>query len=540
MRNTQDKQIGQDKSVGGSTEVAKALGISKQRLAQLRERPDFPHPVAELASGSVWNLTHITRWGTSSARRPSGRPAADDSRRLLGGRFELEAAPIGVGGFADVYRAVDRLGTAVGDNQIVAVKILNLKMMGDDDVNARGRFARELRLLQSITHPHIIPVIASGDDAEGERPWYAMPLAHGSLLDYLPKVAGDDRAILDVMRQVCAGLRYLHETAGIFHRDLTPMNVLLTESGAWALSDFGLAREAERRTTALTSTVAHLGTFFYQAPEAMGAAREAGIPADIYSLGKVLQALVIGEHPLPASPPPNGLFRHIIIKATRFDIPERYHSVDDMLTDIEHAVNAEHTWHSTTEDILGRLRARVLAGEHDALDELLETLHDVNEGDDQNERKVFVIMTHLSEEDIAYLWHHDADAFRAAFDRYARNIAHVEYTFEFCDTLADFACRAVRVTEDKDVLRTAITGLCGLGHRHNRWYVRSVLLTILQGVHAPELANAALMGLHAANPIAGRWSLEQEPFVLRSLYPTLRDGVREVLKQEEQDSEDAS
>ena len=69
-----------------------------------------------------------------------------------------------------------------------------------------------------------------------------------------------------VMREVCAGLNYIH-SKGILHRDLKPENVLRTEEGRWAIADLGLARAVAETTVRLTVTAEAMGTAFYTAPE---------------------------------------------------------------------------------------------------------------------------------------------------------------------------------------------------------------------------------------------------------------------------------
>jgi hypothetical protein len=58
----------------GVTEAARMLGISKQRLAQLAARPDFPEPMVSLASGPVWLTSSIRGFERRWTRKP-GRPA---------------------------------------------------------------------------------------------------------------------------------------------------------------------------------------------------------------------------------------------------------------------------------------------------------------------------------------------------------------------------------------------------------------------------------------------------------------------------------
>lgn len=59
----------------GVTEIARLLGVSKQRVSVLRTRPEFPAPVAELAAGPVWRLSSLHRFVEAWPRVP-GRPAA--------------------------------------------------------------------------------------------------------------------------------------------------------------------------------------------------------------------------------------------------------------------------------------------------------------------------------------------------------------------------------------------------------------------------------------------------------------------------------
>ena len=181
----------------------------------------------------------------------------------------------------------------------------------------------------------MIPVLAYGDTT-AEGLWYAMPLAAGSLSEFIDQFVGNPPTISDVMRQVGAGVAHLHGR-GICHRDLKPGNVLLTESGLWAVSDLGLAMEVER-STVLTSTLrAGLGSQCYAAPEQWMKARSADERSDIYSLGKILQQLVTGDLPMTPQMPP-GPLRPVVGKATAAQPADRYQTVADLLNAIEAAL----------------------------------------------------------------------------------------------------------------------------------------------------------------------------------------------------------
>ena len=220
--------------LGGATEVAAELGISRQRLAQIRDRPGFPEPVGEIAAGSIWDLDAIMRWSDSRLRRSSGRPKKDVV--LLAERYVLDDKPIASGGFADVYRATDISKGDHEPNAVVAIKVL--RDFEDDEI--RRRFQRELRLVAECLHPNIVRVLDQGQESSG-RLWYAMPLTTGSLTDAIDRFPGNDDRIAQVMGQICAGVTFVHDR-GIYHRDLKPPNILLVGHDTWAVSDFGLAR----------------------------------------------------------------------------------------------------------------------------------------------------------------------------------------------------------------------------------------------------------------------------------------------------------
>lgn len=117
------------------------------------------------------------------------------------GPYEI-LAPAGAGGMGEVYRARDsRLGREV------AVKVLSAG--SGDDESFRRRFAREARLISSISHPHICSLFDIGSD--GGRDFLVMELLEGqtlaTLLDAgpLPEAAALDYAI-----QIASALEAAH------------------------------------------------------------------------------------------------------------------------------------------------------------------------------------------------------------------------------------------------------------------------------------------------------------------------------------------
>jgi eukaryotic-like serine/threonine-protein kinase len=514
--------------VGGVTEVADVLGVSRQRLAKLRDRADFPSPLGELAQGPVWDLDVVEAWNGSGLRQSgSGRPRYEVARRTLGGRFVLAEDCIGRGGFADVVRATDRKPDEHGETRQVAVKIL--REGGNIPEESIRRFARELRLLEKeLHHDHIIRVLAHGDDADGQF-WYAMPLATGSLEAHIRELHGAPAEIIDVMRQVCDGVGYLH-SKGVFHRDLKPANILLTDEGLWALSDFGLAVEFDRKTTVLTSTLrAGLGSYCYTAPEQWTLARSADHRSDIFSLGKILQQLVTGELPI-TDDMPAGPLRPVVERATAKRPDDRHQSAAEFLQAIVIALGeVEEDWETPEEEAQRLLeRIRLPRPGHDALAEVLSWAQRLDNNDRDDMALLTRVLPWLATGSIAALWSLDESGFRRVYQRYAAHVENNRFNFEFCDVLADFGRRVVDETHDHGLLRITTRCLIELGNRHNRWHVRSVVLAMLQEVNTVETTVAATDGILSADRGSVEWTFDD--FSVRTLHPTLKSGIANYLK----------
>jgi eukaryotic-like serine/threonine-protein kinase len=512
--------------LGGVAEVAELLSVSRQRVAKLRERPDFPDPVGELAQGAVWDLDAVEAWNGSGLRQSGGRPTSAVASRTLGGRFILEEPKIGRGGFADVYKARDK--KRPGPSDYVAVKVLH--DIAALDPEAIRRFKRELRLLEALEHPNVIQVIASGDTAD-EGVWYAMPLAQGSLADSIEEFGGKDAQILDLMRQVCAGLAHVHDE-GIYHRDLKPGNILRTADGGWAISDFGLAVEVERNTTVLTSTLrAGLGSYWYTAPEQWKQARSADERSDIFSLGKILQELVTGEYPIGNEMPASTL-RPVVEKATSNNPAQRFPNAAAFLAAVERAIATPDERWETPEDVAKRLfeRVRLPKPAAAALEEFFTWAQGLDENDTDDMRALTQVLPWISSWSIGQLWADDSGSFTRVFERFADHVSQFGFEWGFCDVLADFIRQAIEITENGKVLRSGVRALAELGERHNRWHVRDVLTSVLQSVRSGEDALVAVEGLRAVAPSTVRWSIND--FSLRSLHPVLRTGIESYVDQE--------
>ncbi len=212
--------------------------------------------------------------GTANHVMEPSEPYLFEIGDTIDGRY-LVRDQLGNGGMGAVLRVEDQ----------VAHETLALKYCKPGQ--NRRRFAREVRLMERIQSPHVIPI--SGSNLDHEPPYFVMPLAERSLESDLPLLLGDEPTALEIFRQVCLGVQDLHGR-GVFHRDLKPANVLRLADGRMVVCDLGLARSENRDTTVLTRSIGWIGTEAYLAPEQRqpGGSHNADARKDVYQLVKVL------------------------------------------------------------------------------------------------------------------------------------------------------------------------------------------------------------------------------------------------------------
>ncbi|MEV4241593.1 protein kinase [Nocardia sp. NPDC049737] len=194
-----------------------------------------------------------------------------------------DAEEIGHGGFGVVYRCVQ-----VALDRTVAVKLLTAEL----DEENQARFFREQRAMGQLTgHPNIVTVLQTGLTASG-RPYLVMPYHPLDSLDAWIRRQGPLRAeeVLRIGVKIAGALDSAHRL-GIVHRDVKPGNILITEYGEPALTDFGIARIASGFQTAGDKLT---GSPAFTAPEVLEG--EAPVPAaDVYGLGATLFCALTGH-----------------------------------------------------------------------------------------------------------------------------------------------------------------------------------------------------------------------------------------------------
>ena len=219
--------------------------------------------------------------------------------KTIDGRYRL-GTPLGHGGMAEV-----RLGLDLKLCRPVAVKRLRDCLAGDPAYQTR--FQDEARSVASLSHPNIVAIYDTGEDADpvtGVRvPYLVMELVTGRTLKAL--LAEEHRLAperaLPMVQGVLAALAHSH-AAGIVHQDVKPSNVMVTPDDQVKVMDFGIARRLTDAVAAPGPGFVVLGTAKYLAPErARGLAADAR--SDLYSAGCLLYETLVGAAPFAGDTP---------------------------------------------------------------------------------------------------------------------------------------------------------------------------------------------------------------------------------------------
>ncbi len=240
------------------------------------------------------------------------------------GRYQI-VDRLAVGGMAELFKAT--LTGEHGFAKLVAIKKILPHLATDHSFVEM--FIDEARITAQLDHRHIVQVFELGTDAD--TPYIAMQYVDGlDVLALLRECARSqirlppDLAAL-IARDVLDALDYAHNALdasgrplGIIHRDISPGNVLLSWRGDVKLTDFGIARAAERRHKTEAGTLK--GKYGYMSPEQVSGS-EVDTRSDLFSVGILLAEMVMARRLFTST---NDLDILLMVRDARLDRLHKY------------------------------------------------------------------------------------------------------------------------------------------------------------------------------------------------------------------------
>jgi eukaryotic-like serine/threonine-protein kinase len=213
--------------------------------------------------------------------------------RVLNHRYRL-IGRLGQGSMGSVWKAYDtRLERTVAAKELVSGRV-----GGEDLETRRERARREALALAKVEHPAIVSIHDLIYEGPGHDPWIVMAYVRGRSLDMIirDEQSLDERRVAGIGFAALQGLIACHEQ-DVYHRDVKPANIVLSDNGSVCLVDFGIARIVGKNPLTVDSNV--IGTPEFLAPE-LFTHREAGPATDLWALGVTLYYALEGRSPFRA------------------------------------------------------------------------------------------------------------------------------------------------------------------------------------------------------------------------------------------------
>jgi serine/threonine protein kinase len=301
---------------------------------------------------------------TEQPSRPGSRPIP--TPEPFGKYILLQR--LGAGGMAEVFQAV--AGGPEGFQRTLVIKRMLPQLTQDESFVQM--FIDEAKLSGLLSHPNLVQIYEFGE-VDGCF-FIAMEQVQGRTLAAIKsKLASTGRmapvdASVEIVRQVCVGLKYAHElqtsdgkSLGIVHRDISPPNVMIDFHGAVKILDFGIARVSHLVRDTRTQVGLMKGKVAYMSPEQVQL-EEIDHRSDLFAVGIVLHEMLTGrrlfrsntdyatsrmvlELKIPAPSVFNASVSpeldQIVMRALERDKDARYQSAEAMVSDLERVIQEQ-------------------------------------------------------------------------------------------------------------------------------------------------------------------------------------------------------
>jgi eukaryotic-like serine/threonine-protein kinase len=267
-------------------------------------------------------------------------------RPILDNRYRIDAR-IGRGGMGEVYRAYDPVL-----DRTVAIKCILPQFA--PDAAFMNRFRREARAAARLNDSNIVAVYDSRLDAD--PPYMVMEYVEGrTIADFLSTGRHvNPFQATELTQRVATALSAAH-VRGIIHRDIKPLNIMITREGVVKVMDFGIARLEIDQTVPDPSHP--IGSVLYMSPE-QARGQPVDSRSDIYSLGCTYHELLTGRPPFTADDTESILYMHvheppvapsrrdanvpksvdaIVLRCLAKEPGDRYPTANDLVFDLERA-----------------------------------------------------------------------------------------------------------------------------------------------------------------------------------------------------------
>lgn len=245
---------------------------------------------------------------------------------------------LGQGGMGTVYQA-ER------DDQNYRQKVAIKLLRGFPGSRALERLRQERQILADLQHPLIARLLDGGATDDGQ-PYLVMEYIEGrSLVEWCREARPSRARCVRLMMQICDAVHHAHKHL-VIHRDLKPGNILVNEAGSPRVLDFGIAENVSDADGRVDGDGAQPRTPNFYTPGFASPEQLSGDPVttatDIYSLGRLLLAVLLPSEPMGVSSTNNKAWRKrlptdlaaIVDQATREDPDERYASVAELRGDL--------------------------------------------------------------------------------------------------------------------------------------------------------------------------------------------------------------